>query len=185
MLWDQLNKRNNRHIQLRPLDSISLQGHKYAESNLEGAWIKLRFSLEEDELNQGQIEELARKLPKAFRKAKIPLRRIDWIKMESGNAHRRPTIEGGVTAVNLARKWRQMSQSTRHGPRPNQDISSESLSPGQQRQAEPLPSSKRKRLDPLLHTDGAPSMGTISVGSMTTCASPASMVDEENCFMSE
>jgi hypothetical protein len=45
--------------------------------------LSLRLSFKSRDLKDGQIERLAEKLPHAFHEAKIPVRRIDWVRMTS------------------------------------------------------------------------------------------------------
>ena len=49
----------------------------------ERASLLLRFSLTTDNLEQAQIEKLAQQLPEAFREAHVPVRRIDWVKLDA------------------------------------------------------------------------------------------------------
>lgn len=119
MLWDRLDK-HERHVQLAPLDkaTVKVKEKSFECAEPEKAWVKLRFSLKEPQLLQRQVEELARRLPTAFEEAKIALRRIDWIKMDSAaswskeaaSAH--PTLPGLVTSMAAGYRWRRRSQNS-------------------------------------------------------------------------
>lgn len=109
MLWDRLH-RHERHVQLAPLKKEPRQekDKSFRHIKPEQAWVKLRFSLKEPRLEQDQIEELARRLPAAFAAAKIDLRRMDWIKMESASSAQSnsPTIAGTATVLSALGKLR-------------------------------------------------------------------------------
>ncbi|KAF2877430.1 hypothetical protein BDV95DRAFT_146937 [Massariosphaeria phaeospora] len=108
-LWDQLDK-HQRHVQLAPLDKRSLEAKakSFQTRAPEQAWVKLRFSLEEPQLELVQIENFAHQLVAACERAEIPVRRIDWIKMESASS----TLAGLVTL------WRRKSLRSNSGSYP-------------------------------------------------------------------
>ena len=82
LVWDYF-KRYNRSIRLAPLkapttdrqDSFQLRDHEKAS-------LALRISLKEDALSRTQIETFAQELVQACTNAKVPLRKLEWIKMD-------------------------------------------------------------------------------------------------------
>jgi hypothetical protein len=85
MLLDRLDNHIGRHIQLAPVqERAKKENEKFQSRPQEKSVVKLLFSLEVEKLSQSQIESWAHELSK-LRKlpAKIPIRRIDWMKVES------------------------------------------------------------------------------------------------------
>ncbi|KAF2260730.1 hypothetical protein CC78DRAFT_584513 [Lojkania enalia] len=116
MLHDRLRK-GERHVQLAPLEKKNCRANEksFLSRPPEKAWVKLRFSLKDPELDQNQIEKLARQLAAAFRNSQIGLRKIHWIKMESDSVSTpvSPTVGGTATAFVAARRLRRKSQTQR------------------------------------------------------------------------
>jgi hypothetical protein len=80
MLWDRLS-RHDHHIMLAPISR-----HGSAERQLwkrPKAFITLQFEIGDKQLSQGQVEELARKLPQSFRESNMDVLRIDVAKFRS------------------------------------------------------------------------------------------------------
>lgn len=83
-LLDQLDSHVGRHVQLAPVQERAREeNEQFQRRPQEKSVVKLRFSLEEDELTQSQIENWAHELSKLGQVAKIPIRRIDWMKVEN------------------------------------------------------------------------------------------------------
>jgi hypothetical protein len=83
-LCDRLRKDDGRHIHLAPLDDSCVQEKekRLQERPPEEANLKLRFSLEQPDLTEDQLRKLGEALPDAFESADIPLRWIEWVKLE-------------------------------------------------------------------------------------------------------
>ncbi|KAF1926376.1 uncharacterized protein M421DRAFT_422713 [Didymella exigua CBS 183.55] len=90
-LHDRLHKgkSNGRHVQLVRINDGSKKKTQNAAKNFKGkareeARVTLRFSLYAADLSQGQIEKWAEQLVPASNnsKANIPLRQIEWVRME-------------------------------------------------------------------------------------------------------
>lgn len=86
-LHDRLHKDDGRHVQLRPVSGQSKQkteqdAKQFNQRPMEEAGVKLRFSLQTRDIPKKKMEKWAHELIKACDAASIPLRRIDWIKME-------------------------------------------------------------------------------------------------------
>jgi len=82
-LWDKLNT-HNRHIMLAPLNTKEfLEKEKALRSQgTEKAAVHIRFSLLDNEPDMETIERWAVELHEACQKARMPVRRIDWTKMD-------------------------------------------------------------------------------------------------------
>ncbi|KAF2113490.1 hypothetical protein BDV96DRAFT_549394 [Lophiotrema nucula] len=82
LVWEPL-KRYNRSIRLAPLkvptndrkDSFQLR-------DPEKASLALRVSLKEDDMSRTQVETFAQELVQACSNAKVPVRKLEWIKMD-------------------------------------------------------------------------------------------------------
>ena len=85
MLLDRLDNHIGRHIQLAPVqERANKENEKFQSRPQEKSVVKLLFSLEVEKLSQSQIESWAHELSKLRNlPAKIPIRRIDWMKVES------------------------------------------------------------------------------------------------------
>jgi hypothetical protein len=82
-LYDRMRKEDGRHIHLAALDGSPQEKEKrFQERPPEQANLKLRFSLEQPDLTENQLKKLGEALPDAFDNAGIPLRWIEWVKME-------------------------------------------------------------------------------------------------------
>ncbi|KZM21040.1 uncharacterized protein EKO05_0011167 [Ascochyta rabiei] len=93
-LHDRLYKDDGRHVQLRPIDGQSKEqtqhdAEQFDSSPLEEAGVKLRFSLQAKDITQVKIEAWAQRLVKASQDANIPLRRIDWLRMDNNEPGQR------------------------------------------------------------------------------------------------
>ncbi|KAF2995095.1 Phosphatidylinositol-4-phosphate 5-kinase [Curvularia kusanoi] len=85
MLLDRLDNHVGRHLQLAPVQERTKEkNEQFQQRPNEKSVVKLRFSLEVEELSQNQIEDWAHELSKLCQSpAKIPIRRIDWMKVEN------------------------------------------------------------------------------------------------------
>ncbi|KAF1939946.1 hypothetical protein EJ02DRAFT_407390 [Clathrospora elynae] len=83
-LLNRLHKDDNRHVHLARLDESYAKENerRFQERPPEKANLKLRFSLEKPDASRDQLEKLGENLPRAFDAAGIPLRWIEWVKME-------------------------------------------------------------------------------------------------------
>ncbi|KAJ4316065.1 hypothetical protein N0V94_005623 [Neodidymelliopsis sp. IMI 364377] len=81
-LLDRLDDHLGRHVQLAPVNKRSKQENEaFQQRPREKSVVKMRFSLEVDVLSPDLIERWARELAKMHRKEKIPVRRIDWMRV--------------------------------------------------------------------------------------------------------
>ncbi|KAF1972167.1 hypothetical protein BU23DRAFT_469178 [Bimuria novae-zelandiae CBS 107.79] len=87
--WDRLHK-HNRQIQLARLAEAHDRVASFENREPEKAYLNFRLSLATDDLEKEQIEMLARQMPKACKEARIPVLRIDWVKMEKTQMERMP-----------------------------------------------------------------------------------------------
>jgi hypothetical protein len=109
MLHDRLHKDSNdqRHVQLVRIDGESKSKTKedarvFNEMPKEKARVTLQFSLSEEEMSENTIETWAQQLIESCNSSSVPLRRIDWLKMEKNlPGERFSTV---VDAVNPRRK---------------------------------------------------------------------------------
>ena len=90
MLLDRLDNHIGRHVQLVPVqERAKKENEEFQSRPHERSVVKMRFSLEVEKLSQAQIEDWARELSKLCKTAKIPIRRIDWIKVEQRQTSKR------------------------------------------------------------------------------------------------
>jgi hypothetical protein len=81
-LLDRLDDHLGHHVQLAPVNKRSKQENDaFQQRPREKSVVKMRFSLEVDALSPDLIERWARELAKMHLKAKIPVRRIDWVRV--------------------------------------------------------------------------------------------------------
>jgi hypothetical protein len=85
VIWDRL-ERYKRSIKLGRLVSNPERDESFQREVPEKASLLVRLSLATDELQDTNIECLARQLPEACREAGVHVRRMEWVKME----HRHP-----------------------------------------------------------------------------------------------
>lgn len=135
-LHDRLYKEDGRHVQLRPINGQSKQKTKqdakaFNAKASEEAGIKLRFSLQERDMPKEKIELWAQELIKACDTAGVPVRRIDWIKMEE--RHPKQMFRHAVKAVRRMNRRRSIEfddeETTETKPALKKRLRSNSLSP--------------------------------------------------------
>ncbi|OCL11251.1 hypothetical protein AOQ84DRAFT_386966 [Glonium stellatum] len=79
MLWDRLG-RHGHHVCFAPLNTKDLEKREKSFQNIrENMSLTLRIALKEDNLTPVQIEKLAKRLPKAFKKAQVEPLQIHWM----------------------------------------------------------------------------------------------------------
>ncbi|KAF2475654.1 uncharacterized protein BDR25DRAFT_253097 [Lindgomyces ingoldianus] len=109
LIWDRL-RRYKRNVNLAPLDPKPTQERErsFQGGDPERSSLSLRLSLTANDLTKKQIESLAEHLPHACRKSKVPIRQIDWVKMETT---RRPSrsFRGVVAAISAGYRFQRMS----------------------------------------------------------------------------
>ncbi|PSN69311.1 hypothetical protein BS50DRAFT_572468 [Corynespora cassiicola Philippines] len=108
MVYDRLHKHIQRHVQLVPLEKVAHR--KEMDSQFrppEKLSIKIRFSLTNTTLSQGQIEDFARNLPDACSKANLLVGRIDWIEMKLPSAS--SPFRRAITTVRAMNKLKRPS----------------------------------------------------------------------------
>lgn len=93
-LFDRLKKNDGRHVQLKPVTRRSKRETKklaidFKKQAREEAGVNLRFSLQEKDLPRKKIEDWAQALVHACQSVDLPIRRIDWVKMEKNNPGQR------------------------------------------------------------------------------------------------
>lgn len=81
LIWDRL-ERYKRSVQLGRLDPNPGRDASFRKEEPEKASLVLRLSLKADDLDDNQIDKLARQLPAACKEAGVPVRRMEWVKME-------------------------------------------------------------------------------------------------------
>lgn len=99
MLFDRFN-RHLKRIKLTPLDKPNAEERQKIEDFFqepEKSSVVIRFSLKEARLSNCQIEAFARELPAACEKSDIPVRKIEWLKMETMS--RKMISMGGAVQV--------------------------------------------------------------------------------------
>ncbi|ORY09510.1 hypothetical protein BCR34DRAFT_568276 [Clohesyomyces aquaticus] len=124
-VWDRL-KRYRRNVNLAPLDTRPYHERigPFQDGEPEKASLSIRFSLKDNDLSREQIEDLAKYLPQACKKSKVPVRQIDWVKMEESVRRPSRSLRGVGTFIIAGGKLRRMS-STRGGQQ--SDVSPASL----------------------------------------------------------
>lgn len=105
LIWDRLQK-YKRSVQLAPLDPTRKQDASFQNKEPEKASLVLRLSLKVDDLTKPQIERLAAQLPRACQEAQIPVRRIDWVKLETVKRDYGAFL-GAARTVRVAQKMRE------------------------------------------------------------------------------
>ncbi|KAF2002303.1 hypothetical protein P154DRAFT_521115 [Amniculicola lignicola CBS 123094] len=109
-LWDRFHKRYDRHIQLAPLNKGASPKSRRRSIGEERACVKLRFSLyESPHFAQDDIERWARALVTASQETKIPLRGIEWTKMDAPSS-RLPRVVRAISACRYLKRKRQHSE---------------------------------------------------------------------------
>lgn len=95
-LHDRLYKDDGRHVQLTHVNVQSkeeterdAESFKSDSNDVEEAGVSLRFSLSEKDITQAKIESWGQRLIKATQDAGLPLRRIDWLRLEGNERGRR------------------------------------------------------------------------------------------------
>lgn len=104
-LFDRLGKRDNRHIQLKPVSKQTKEEAKqlaidFMNREPEEAGVHLRFSLQTQDLSKKKIEGWAQAIVTACEMV-VPLRRIDWVRMEKNTPGQR--LQRLVDIVHQAR----------------------------------------------------------------------------------
>ncbi|KAJ4356503.1 uncharacterized protein N0V89_004537 [Didymosphaeria variabile] len=84
LIWDRL-QRYKRNIELGRLAPESDREASFKGESPEQASLVLRLSLKTRDLENGKIEKLGRQLPVLCKEAGIPIRRMEWVKMEQRN----------------------------------------------------------------------------------------------------
>jgi hypothetical protein len=117
-LWDRL-QRYKRNIELSRLHPTPERDESFRKEEPEQASLVLRLSLKTDDLSDEQVRKLAQQMPTACKVAGVPVRRMEWVKMEQGH---------------LAQAWRNAVK----------EVLRRRSSPGKL-QMSPTPSESRKR----------------------------------------
>jgi hypothetical protein len=85
LMWDRL-QRYKRNVELGRLDPNPERDASFRDEDPEQASLVLRFSLKTNELNNQQVDTLARQLPGAFKEAGVLLRRMEYVELERRDA---------------------------------------------------------------------------------------------------
>lgn len=126
MLWDRLS-RHDHHIYLAPLNTEDLEKRQISFQNMrENASLTLRIALKEERLTSDQIEKLARRLPKAFRKSQVEPLQIHWMGL-SRHPQRSVSMKGAASIAKAV--YRFMSMSSRRDKNSIEEISPTSTTP--------------------------------------------------------
>lgn len=82
--WDRLERHSKTfgNIELGRLEPNPQRDESFREAEPELASLTLRFSFKAACMSDNQIRTLARSLPVAFKEAKVPVRRMDWVRFE-------------------------------------------------------------------------------------------------------
>ena len=97
-------KRYDRNIELAPLKRDLTERQKHFNLDQTRAVLSLRLPLTVERLNQQEINNMARAFSNAAKKAKIPVKRIDWWRLQSVGRITRFRDLG--VAINFARQWK-------------------------------------------------------------------------------
>ncbi|KAF1830725.1 hypothetical protein BDW02DRAFT_633411 [Decorospora gaudefroyi] len=84
LIWDRL-QRYKRHVELGRLDPNPKRDASFRNEEPEQACLVVRFSLKTNELNNQQVDTLARQLPAAFKEAGVAVRRMEYVEFERRN----------------------------------------------------------------------------------------------------
>lgn len=138
-LWYRL-KHHERHIRLAPLkpEQDRLMRRPSLRHPPRG-YLTLRFALRDDSLNQVQIEDLTKKLSKAFRSPKLSLvglRRIDWLGLRPARSFH---FGRAALAMYACAQWKKFLYKRREEKRQLRE------SQGQTESVVPPPTKKRPR----------------------------------------
>ena len=126
MLWDRLS-RHDHHIYLAPLNTEDLEKRQISFQNMrENASLTLRIALKEERLTSAQIERLAQRLPKAFRKSQVEPLQIHWMGL-SRHPQRSVSMKGAASIAKAV--YRFMSMSSRRDKNSIEEISPTSTTP--------------------------------------------------------
>jgi hypothetical protein len=82
LLWDRLRHHNERSVMLGRLDLNPARMASFRTEEPEKASLVLRLSLKQSELQDQQIEDLARTLPAVCHNAGVQVRKMEWVKMK-------------------------------------------------------------------------------------------------------
>jgi hypothetical protein len=149
VLVDQLD-RYKRTILLAPLENKPIQEKEkeFEPRDVEKASLNIRFSLRDDNPTEEQIKEFARQLPQACRSAKMPVRRIDWMKMERRRLNFR---DAALLATKLVRRRSKESlispTSKRQATLPSPTSSSEESQSAKRRRTSGADQNRGERMD--------------------------------------
>lgn len=126
MLWDRLN-RHDHHICLAPLNTKDLEERQISFQNMrENASLTLRIALKEERLTSVQIEGLAQRLPKAFRKSQVEPLQIHWMGL-CRHPQRSVSMKGVASIAKAA--YRFMSMSNKRDKNSIEEVSPTSTTP--------------------------------------------------------
>jgi hypothetical protein len=89
-LWNRLHQNGDRHVRLAHLNRSRAQDKekRLQKMPLEKASLTLRFSLKNDNASEDQLTKLGELLPGVFKAAGMPVRWIEWWKMENTSPFR-------------------------------------------------------------------------------------------------
>lgn len=155
LIWDRL-QRYKRNIELGRLASKSERDASFQREDPEQASLVLRFSLKTRDLEDGKIEKFGHQLPKLCKEVGIPVRRMEWVKLEQ----RRPSqifkdvVKQTVRRnVNVRKTSAEHLQPQRRIPNPKKRSQSDTSSlVATKRRAVESPASLEERFDSGLRT---------------------------------
>jgi hypothetical protein len=114
-VWSRF-KRYDRNIALAPLKRTPAERREQFNLGQTRALLNLRLPLTVERLTEEQITETARAFSRAVKKAKVPVKRIDWWRLRSSGRTIRFADLG--SAINSAVKWKNTMLSNRQSQPP-------------------------------------------------------------------
>ena len=102
-IWPRL-KRYGRNITLAPLQRSLAEREKDFKDEPKRAILSLQLPLTVERLTEQQINEVARALSKAVKEIKAPVKRIDWLRLQSSKGA--TTFADLGSTITSAAKWR-------------------------------------------------------------------------------
>jgi hypothetical protein len=87
LIWDRLQK-YRRNVELGRLQTGPERTESFRKEEHEQSALTLRLSLTTDDLKNEQIEKLARSFHTACKDARMPIRRVKWVRLEHGAVFR-------------------------------------------------------------------------------------------------
>lgn len=124
LIWDRLG-RYKRNVKLGRLEPNLKRHASFQKAEPERAALVLRFSLKTNDMDDKQIEELARQMPAACKEAGVLVRRVEWVKLEQSSPIQ---VFRKVVKTVIRRKSKQGTPQQSTSPTPKKRTRSETSS---------------------------------------------------------